>query len=136
MKEDKTSELAFESGDHGREDIGRFARQVLALRQWERQHMPTEGTQLGFEVFVKMAELVVAGGEGGLLKRLYLALPYSEKGIRLHLRRLESGGWIRVHRLGADGRGAQIEPSAAYWKVLMEYAAQWPGATWASGGLR
>ncbi len=77
---------------------------------------------------MKLAELVATDGpdnQSGLLKRLYLALPYSEKGIRLHLRRLESGGWITVHKIGEDGRTTRVELSAAYWGLLSAYAVQW-----------
>lgn len=109
-------------------DIARLAQHGLALRQWERQHLPTEGTQLGYEVFMKLAELVATDdgdSRTGLLKRLYLALPYSEKGIRLHLRRLESTGWITVHKIGEDGRAVRVELSSAYWELLNAYAVQW-----------
>ena len=109
-------------------DIARLAQHGLALRQWERQHLPTEGSQLGYEVFMKLAELVATDGpdnQSGLLKRLYLALPYSEKGIRLHLRRLESTGWITVHKIGEDGRTTRVELSAEYWRLLGAYAVQW-----------
>jgi len=77
---------------------------------------------------MKLAELVATDGpdnQSGLLKRLYLALPYSEKGIRLHLRRLESTGWITVHKIGEDGRTTRVELSAEYWRLLGAYAVQW-----------
>lgn len=109
-------------------DIARLAQHSLALRQWERQHLPTEGTQLGYEVFMKLAELVATDGadcNAGLLKRLYLALPYSEKGIRMHLRRLEATGWITTHKIGGEGRAVRIELSSAYWWLMTAYAAQW-----------
>lgn len=109
-------------------DITRLAQHGLAMRQWERQHLPTEGTQLGYEVFMKLAELVATDGascQAGLLKRLYLALPYSEKGIRLHLRRLEATGWITTHKMGDEGRAVRIALSPAYWQLMHAYAAQW-----------
>lgn len=109
-------------------DIAKLAQHGLALRQWEREHLPTEDSQLGYEVFMKLAELVASNGAGqaSLLKQLYLALPYSEKGIRLHLRRLEATGWITVERTGDDARAAQVELSAGYWKLLNSYATRWP----------
>jgi DNA-binding MarR family transcriptional regulator len=81
---------------------------------------------------MKLADLAASEGTGqpALLKQLYLELPYSEKGIRLHLRRLEATGWITVQKGGADGRGARIQLSAEYWELLTEYETQWsyPGA--------
>ena len=124
----KANELFNELHDVTSMDIARLAQHGLALRQWERQHLPTEGTQLGYEVFMKLAELVATDGgdrQAGLLKRLYLALPYSEKGIRLHLRRLETTGWISVHKIGEDGRAVRVELSSAYWGLLSAYAVQW-----------
>ncbi|MDH4391194.1 MAG: hypothetical protein QE285_07190 [Aquabacterium sp.] len=124
------SELFTDIHDVTSVDIARLAQHGLALRQWERQHLPTEGTQLGYEVFMKLAELVAtdsADTQAGLLKRLYLALPYSEKGIRLHLRRLESTGWITVHKIGDDGRTVRVELSSEYWRLLNAYAVQWGG---------
>jgi hypothetical protein len=50
-------------------------------------------------------------------------LPYSEKGVRLHLRRLEITGWITVSKAGSDTRSTQVELSEAYWRLLGVYAA-------------
>jgi hypothetical protein len=104
-------------------DIVKLAQHGLALRQWEREHLPTGDSQLGYEVFMKLAELVASNGAGqaSLLKQLYLALPYSEKGIRLHLRRLEATGWIAIQKAGQDLRSAQIELSHDYWSKLAAY---------------
>lgn len=112
---------------NGREHIVKLAQHGLALRQWERQHLPTEDSQLGYEVFLKLAELVAGGnpGQPSLLKQVYLGLPYSEKGIRLHLRRLEDSGWITVSKASADARAAQVDLSADYWELLNHYAARW-----------
>jgi DNA-binding MarR family transcriptional regulator len=103
-----------------------LAKRQLALRDWERQHLPIEASQLGYELFLVLAKLSMAGwrDRSGLLKQLYLALPYSEKGIRLHLRRLEETGWLKVSRSGKDGRVVQIELSARYWQLLGDYGEQ------------
>jgi DNA-binding MarR family transcriptional regulator len=110
----------------GSEVLVDLAKRQLALRAWERQHLPIEASQLGYELFLVLAKLSVAGwrDRSGLLKQLYLALPYSEKGIRLHLRRLEDTGWIKVSKSGADGRVVQIELSARFWQLLADYSDQ------------
>ena len=100
------------------ERLADLAGRQLALRDWERQHLPIDASQLGYELFLVLAKLSMAGwrDRSGLLKQLYLALPYSEKGIRLHLRRLEDFGWIKVSKSGKDGRVVQIELSARCWQ--------------------
>jgi len=102
-----------------------LARRSVAMRHWEREHLPIHGSQLGFELFMTLPQLFTAGirDRTGLLKQLYLMLPYSEKGVRLHLRRLEMTGWITVSKAGSDTRSTQVELSEAYWRLLGVYAA-------------
>lgn len=109
------------------EAIAQTAACSLALRQWERHHLPMESSLIGFELFLKLAQLSASGrsGQTTLLKQLYLALPYSEKGVRLHLRRLEAAGWIRVQRATKDSRGAQVELSDMAWRLLADYVQEW-----------
>lgn len=110
-----------------RDEIAGIASRSLALRQWERQHLPTEASQVGFELFMSLAQWSARGltDRSSLLKQLYLALPYSEKGVRLHLRRLEATGWITVYRTREDSRAARVELSDKYWRVLADYAQEW-----------
>jgi hypothetical protein len=102
-----------------------LARRSVAMRHWEREHLPIHASQLGFELFMTLSQLFTAGTRDrtGLLKQLYLMLPYSEKGVRLHLRRLEMTGWITVSKAGSDTRSTQVELSEAYWRLLGVYAA-------------
>lgn len=107
--------------------IAEIAARSLALRQWERQNLPIEASLIGFELFMRLAEWSAAGQRDRttLLKQLYLALPYSEKGVRLHLRRLEAAGWVKVHRGTTDSRGAQVELSDVAWELLSSYVEEW-----------
>jgi len=102
-----------------------LARRSVAMRHWEREHLPIHVSQLGFELFMTLPQLFTAGirDRTGLLKQLYLMLPYSEKGVRLHLRRLEITGWITVGKAGRDARSRQVELSGEYWRLLALYAA-------------
>lgn len=102
-----------------------LARRSVAMRHWEREHLPIHDSQLGFELFMTLPLLFTAGWRDrtGLLKQLYLMLPYSEKGVRLHLRRLETAGWITVAKTGSDTRSTQLELSLGYWRMLGVYAA-------------
>ncbi len=102
-----------------------LARRSVAMRHWEREHLPIHASQLGFELFMTLPQLFTAGfrDRTSLLKQLYLMLPYSEKGVRLHLRRLEITCWITVDKTGSDTRSAQVELSQGYWQLLGVYAA-------------
>ncbi len=106
-------------------DLMALARRSVAMRHWEREHLPIHDSQLGFELFMTLPQLFTAGlrDRTSLLKQLYLMLPYSEKGVRLHLRRLETAGWITVGKTGSDTRSAQVELSQGYWQLLGVYAA-------------
>jgi DNA-binding MarR family transcriptional regulator len=100
-----------------------FALRVLQLRQWERERMPTYGTSLGFELFMKLAELAqdIEGPREGVLKRLYLELPYTHQAVRMHLRRLESDGWISLSPSPTDTRVRLVELSSAYIDLFDAY---------------
>ncbi len=104
--------------------LAEHAERCLALRDWERHHLPFGDSKLGYELFMNLPRIAASGDceRLGFLKRLYLTLPYSEKGVRIHLRRLEAEGWITVHKAGKDMRSAQVELSARYWWLLAEYA--------------
>ena len=93
-----------------------LARRSVAMRHWEREHLPIHASQLGFELFMTLPLLFTAGWRDrtGLLKQLYLMLPYSEKGVRLHLRRLETAGWVTVAKTAAT-RGRRSLSSA--WAI-------------------
>ena len=105
-------------------DLTALARRSVVMRHWERDHLPIHASQLGFELFMTLPQLFTAGSRDrtGLLKQLYLMLPYSEKGVRLHLRRLEMTGWITVAKTGRDTRSARVELSPRYWQLLGSYA--------------
>jgi DNA-binding MarR family transcriptional regulator len=103
-----------------------FALEVLALRHWERHNMPTYGTSLGLELFLKLAQLAqdIEGPREGVLKRLYLELPYTHQAVRMHLRRLEADGWITLSPWPNDTRVRLVELSNAYMDVFDAYMAE------------
>ena len=107
-----------------RSRLAEVAARTLALRRWEQAHLPTEASVLGFDLFMSLAQWAAAdeGQRGGLLKQVYLGLPYSEKGLRLHLRKLEAEGWITLQRAS---RGVQFTLTGKYWDALERYVQQW-----------
>ncbi len=105
--------------------------------------MPTYGTSLGFELFMKLAELAqdIEGPREGVLKRLYLELPYTHQAVRLHLRRLEADGWISLSPSPVDTRVRLVELSSDYIDLFDEYMAQFkavlgPAASPAAGQVQ
>ena len=107
-----------------RTELADIAARSLALRRWEQAHLPTEASVLGFDLFMSLAQWGAddEGQRTGLLKQIYLGLPYSEKGLRLHLRKLEAEGWITLQRAS---RGVQFELTDKYWEALDRYVQQW-----------
>ena len=101
-----------------------MTRRRLALRHWERLHLPIDNSQLGYELLMAIGPLSILGtlAHGQFLKQLYLALPYSEKGIRLHLRRLELTGWVNVLKTGKGSRTSRVELTDRYWLLMESYA--------------
>lgn len=107
------------------QDVAGFTAWALAVRKWERERLPIAGTRLGVEVFLQLGWAASSGDrdQASFLKRVYLDLPYSEKGIRLHLRRLEADGWLvaRKTKGAPDARASHVELTEKYWKLLRDY---------------
>lgn len=102
----------------------------LAIRRWERAHLPMSDSPLGQELFMTLARHSVLrpADRAPLLKQVYLDMPFSEKGVRLHLRRLESDGWVRFRQDGGDSRVLRIDLDKKYWDLLGEYVKCWSPA--------
>ena len=107
----------------------------LAIRRWERARLPMADSALGHELFMTLARhsLLRPGDRAPLLKQVYLDMPFSEKGVRLHLRRLESDGWVRLRQDGGDSRVLRIDLDNKYWELLGEYVKCWVPADDADG---
>ena len=127
MLKSQSQRPAVTDDDKLRSELGlliSLARRRLALRHWERRHLPIDNSQLGYELLMAIGPLSSLGelAHGQFLKQLYLALPYSEKGIRLHLRRLELTGWVTVCKTGKGSRTSRVEITDRYWLLMESYA--------------
>jgi DNA-binding MarR family transcriptional regulator len=80
----------------------RWAHLIRNLHQWERENLPTYGTQAGYELFLQLAAL--PSGAQKPLKDIYLSMHCAESTTRLLLRKLESEGWIILPRFQTDER--------------------------------
>ena len=89
--------------------VANVARASLALRRWEMENLPSNGSHLGFELFMTLVlEAATRNHQGVMLKHLYLRLPFSEKVLRLHIRRLENEGWIKIEKSSGDIRSSNV----------------------------
>ena len=63
------------------EDIAEIAACSLALRQWERQHLPTEASPVGFELLMRLAQWSALGQHDrtALLKQLIWLCPTAKR---------------------------------------------------------
>jgi hypothetical protein len=106
------------------EEISKVASASMALRRWELAHLPTNSSHLGFELFMMLVHesALDQGRESIMLKRIYLSLPFSEKGLRIHLRRLEEDGWIVVQKSEGDFRHSRVSLSNKAWAMARKYA--------------
>lgn len=102
--------------------VANVARASLALRRWEMENLPSNGSHLGFELFMTLVlEAATRNHQGVMLKHLYLSLPFSEKGLRLHIRRLEAEGWIGVQHAEDDYRSSRVQVNQRSWSLVEEY---------------
>ncbi len=95
----------------GSEVLVDLATRQLTLRDWERQHLPIEASQIGYELFLVLAKFSRAGwrDRSGLLKQLYLALPQQGEGdppasAWARGDRLDQGLQVRQRRQGRADR--------------------------------
>lgn len=95
------------------------ARAIIALNNWCRTHLPTEGSPIAHELSLHIVMNYDAVSSSGL-KQLYGVLPYSEPQLRRHLRRLEQENWVLVHQDEIDAHNRHVAPTE---KLLNAYAA-------------
>ncbi len=84
-------------------------RQLHAIRQWERRHLPYYGTEAGYQLLLELIQVNCQIRR--TLKEFYLSIPYAESTVRLLLRSMESDGWINMVSEGDDKRIRYFEPT-------------------------
>lgn len=93
------------------------ARAIIALNDWCRSNLPTEGSPIAHELSLHIVMRYKSAPTFGL-KQLYGVLPYSEPQLRRHLRRLEQQNWVTVLQDPVDARNRYVEPTD---KMLTTY---------------
>jgi hypothetical protein len=83
-----------------------IARQLLAIRSWERRTLPLGNSLMAAEVIYLITSK--ASADPVRVKDLHLTLGYSEARVRQILHALADDGWLSVERHGIDGRMRSI----------------------------
>jgi DNA-binding HxlR family transcriptional regulator len=97
--------------------------QIYQLRLWERSHLPISKTTAGYHLFLFLSMSLATNGDVRL-KNIYHSLPFSEKTLRLLLRDLEGGGWIKMPKKSSDPRHKDIVPTSKFDDILKSWASQ------------
>lgn len=102
-------------------DIINTIENLLALRTWCRENLPTENSLVAYDLILFLA--VSLGGHKKLsVKQIYSSLPHSYTAIRQHYNRLISDGWLE-HKFDAqDRRIKYIEPTSKFIDTIQSYA--------------
>jgi DNA-binding MarR family transcriptional regulator len=98
-----------------------LAARILALRQWENEHLPIGGTLLGYDLLVFIAREMAEGRPGFSLSKVYSELNYSEAAIRLHLGRLERDGFVARRRDEGDRRNRLLYVTEKFRTLWSDY---------------
>lgn len=108
-----------------RSNTFKFSQSVIKIRLWEEENLPLSQSRIAFDLFVLLANASCAQ-QPLTPKRLFIALKYSERGIRNVLTQFISGGWCEVICDSEDRRCRYIvatkrltDAFAAYEQVVL-----------------
>jgi len=85
------------------------------------EHLPLGGSLVAYELLLNLY-LHHSRGEQVTIKALFAGIPYSDMGIRYHLRKLISDGWLELQTAQHDKRTRVCVPTAQFeqaWGCIM-----------------
>ncbi|MCD8504656.1 MAG: hypothetical protein LRY56_02845 [Burkholderiaceae bacterium] len=85
-------------------------------------HLPLGGSLIAYKLLLNLY-LSQLRGEEPTVKSLFASIPYSDMGIRYHVRKLLSDGWMELKPSPVDKRTKVCVPTAKFdaaWAVVME----------------
>lgn len=85
------------------------------------QHLPLGGSLVAYELLLNLY-LHHSRGEQVTIKALFAGIPYSDMGIRYHLRKLISDGWLELQTAQHDKRTRVCVPTTQFeqaWGHIM-----------------
>lgn len=83
---------------------------AMSLRKVSQRHLPCESSFIPYDILMLVA-LAHAKPEELSVKALFNSLPYSDMGIRYHLRQLVTDAWLEIRPSTSDKRRKLVIPS-------------------------
>ena len=85
-------------------------------------HLPLGGSLIAYKLLLNLY-LFQLRDEQPTVKSLFASIPYSDMGIRYHLRKLLDDGWLELKPAPADKRTKVCVPTAKFeqaWEAVIE----------------
>lgn len=93
---------------------------MLALRTWCRENLPTENSLVAYDLILLLAISFISNNKLSV-KQLYTSLPHSYTAIRQHYNRFISDGWLEHRSDERDRRIKYIEPTSKFMSRIKQY---------------
>jgi hypothetical protein len=95
------------------EERRRTAEFLLHSRTISAEHLPIGHSFIPYDLLLQIYLHAISEMREQLnIKSLFASLPYSDMGMRYHLRRLIDNGWIKIDTNGSDPRMRSVTPTA------------------------
>ncbi|MBI5257809.1 MAG: hypothetical protein HY855_14995 [Burkholderiales bacterium] len=98
-------------------------RSAVELRQWVVQHIPQTHSAVGHDLFLAIAEHLVAT-RPLLVRSLCADVPHPEVAVRQQLQKLQRAGLVRVEAGAGQPAAACVVPTTRFLALLNAYAEQ------------
>jgi hypothetical protein len=93
---------------------------VAQVRNWVVEHVPLADTLLGYDLFLKLGNDIIAGGQPLDVDQLAASLPYEPHQVRGHLELMAQAGLL-VLAESAPGRHV-VHPTPRFMALLEKYS--------------
>lgn len=104
-----------------------IAHLLKAANQLSAIHLPLGGSLVAYELLLNLY-LHHSRGEEVTIKALFASIPYSDMGIRYHLRKLINEGWLELKTAQHDKRTRICVPTplfeSAWLKIMTDLRAE------------
>lgn len=98
----------------------RTIKNMLALRMWCRENLPTEDSLIAYDLMLLIA--FNHSHQNKLsVKQLFNSLPHSYTAVRQHYNRFVKDGWIKHSNHTTDKRIKYIEPTEKFTITITNY---------------
>jgi DNA-binding MarR family transcriptional regulator len=94
---------------------------LKTANQLSSKHLPLGGSLVAYELLLNLY-IHHARGEQVTIKALFAGIPYSDMGIRYHLRKLIDEGWLELKTAPHDKRTRICVPTPLFersWQAIM-----------------